>query len=104
MVRFYFYFFTRVESMSISLISLSFVTESWCWLWIYFINADSLFSTNPEIQEKNFPQMGVNDLQRLREHGTGVLRDVEMMVTYVKAEDDQRLIDKIHKVNLIRLN
>ena len=47
---------------------------------------------------KNFPTMGVNDLQRLRDHGTGVLRDVEMMVMFVKAEDDEQLIAKIHKV------
>ncbi len=45
--------------------------------------------------------MGVNDLQRLRDHGTGVLRDVETMVMFVKAGDDAQLVAKIHQVPLL---
>jgi len=67
---------------------------------IYLVSICSLFSQNPEIQAKFFPHFSINDLAKLRSHGTGVLRDLELMVGFVKEGDDASLVEKINKVKI----
>lgn len=58
-----------------------------------------LFSENPEVQQKHFPQMDVNEIQTLKKHGLGVMNDIEMMINLAKDGKDDLLVKKIHSVS-----
>ena len=70
---------------------------------LYVLYIFSLFTKYPEFQKKHFPKMMNSKfltIRKLRLHGARVMREIGLMVEYVKAGNDEDLMEKIKQVSI----
>ena len=64
-----------------------------------FLTHCSFFFKHPDIQQQHFPNMTVDDLDKLRFHGARVIRDISALVRYVNEANDAKFLEKVHEVH-----
>jgi hypothetical protein len=62
---------------------------------------DSFFYKHPDIQQRYFPHVSVDDLEKLRFHGARVVRDISALVRYVVEGNDAKFVEKVQEVRMI---
>ena len=52
----------------------------------------------PDLQKKHFSSFDINDIYLVQQHGVKVMKGIDGLITEIKAENDENLVSKIHRV------